>query len=142
MIGIHEVLSSFVYYFQLDYKVDEKKLREVFRLAGKVENVEIALDKDGKSRGFGTVEFDHPVEAVQSISMLNNQNLFERRITVRMDRVADRLDGPVRLPEGLKSIGMGLGANGAPLQDVASEYSSMTCSIVFLVWSDNQIKMW
>lgn len=38
-----------------------------------------------------------------------------------MDRVADRLDGPVRLPEGLKSIGMGLGANGAPLQDVASE---------------------
>lgn len=42
-----------------------------------------------------------------------------------MDRVADRLDGPVRLPEGLKSIGMGLGANGAPLQDVARNLPSM-----------------
>ncbi|KAI5736633.1 hypothetical protein M8J76_005576 [Diaphorina citri] len=124
-LGINCPLINKVFVANLDYKVDEKKLREVFRLAGKVENVEIALDKDGKSRGFGTVEFDHPVEAVQSISMLNNQNLFERRITVRMDRVADRLDGPVRLPEGLKSIGMGLGANGAPLQDVARNLPNM-----------------
>lgn len=124
-LGINCPLINKVFVANLDYKVDEKKLREVFRLAGKVENVEIAMDKDGKSRGFGTVEFDHPVEAVQSISMLNNQNLFERRITVRMDRVADRLDGPVRLPEGLKSIGMGLGANGAPLQDVARNLPSM-----------------
>uniref|UniRef100_A0A8D8UWS3 Myelin expression factor 2 n=1 Tax=Cacopsylla melanoneura TaxID=428564 RepID=A0A8D8UWS3_9HEMI len=124
-LGINCPLINKVFVANLDYKVDEKKLREVFRLAGKVENVEIAMDKDGKSRGFGTVEFDHPVEAVQSISMLNNQNLFERRITVRMDRVADRPDGPVRLPEGLKSIGMGLGANGAPLQDVARNLPSM-----------------
>lgn len=124
-LGINSPLITKVFVANLDYKVDEKKLREVFKLAGKVENVEIAMDKDGKSRGFGTVEFDHPVEAVQAISMLNNQMLFERRISVRMDRVADRLDGPVRLPDGLKSIGMGLGANGAPLQDVARNLPSM-----------------
>ena len=50
---------------QLDYKVDDAKLREVFRLAGKVITAEVTKDKDGKSRGFGVVEMDHPVEAVQ-----------------------------------------------------------------------------
>jgi RNA recognition motif-containing protein len=58
--------------FQLDYKVDEKKLKEVFRLAGKVVSAELSLDKEGKSRGFGVVEYEHPVEAVQAICILFN----------------------------------------------------------------------
>lgn len=53
--------------------------------------------------------------------MLHNQMLFDRRINVRMDKSNER-DGPLKLPEGLKGIGMGLGANGAPLTDVASSY--------------------
>lgn len=56
--------------FQLDYKVDEKKLKDVFKLAGRVVNCEINLDKEGKSRGFGVVEYEHPVEAVQAICIL------------------------------------------------------------------------
>ena len=58
---------------QLSYTVEEKKMREVFRLAGRVCNVELNRDKEGKSRGHGVVEFSHPVEAVQAISMFNNQ---------------------------------------------------------------------
>lgn len=108
----------------LDYKVDEKKLKEVFRLAGRVMSCEISTDKEGKSRGFGVVEFDHPVEAVQAISMLNNQMLYERRLSVRMDRV-DKGDLFSKLPEGLKSVGMGLGANGVPLQDVSRNLPSL-----------------
>lgn len=38
-----------------------------------------------------------------------------------MDRV-DKVDGPPKLPEGLKSIGMGLGTNGTILNDVSSVY--------------------
>ena len=109
------MFSSF---FQLDYKVDEKKLLEVFKLAGKVLHVELGKDKDGKSRGFGVVEYDHPVESVQAISMLHNQQLFDRRMTVRLDR-ANEPDMPPKLPEGLKGIGMGLGAGGNRLTDVA-----------------------
>jgi len=56
---------------QLDYKVDEKKLREVFKLAGRVVNTEIIVDKEGKSRGFAVVEYEHPVEAVQAICILS-----------------------------------------------------------------------
>lgn len=48
----------------------EKKLREVFKLAGKVRDVELSVDADGKSRGFAVVEYDHPVESVQAICIL------------------------------------------------------------------------
>lgn len=98
--------------------MDEKKLLEVFKLAGKVLHVELGKDKDGKSRGFGVVEYDHPVESVQAISMLHNQQLYDRRMTVRLDR-ANEPDMPPKLPEGLKGIGMGLGAGGNRLMDVA-----------------------
>lgn len=87
----------------MDYKVDEKKLLEVFKLAGKVLHVELGKDKDGKSRGFGVVEYDHPVESVQAISMLHNQQLFDRRMTVRLDR-ANEPDMPPKLPEGKAPI--------------------------------------
>lgn len=102
----------------MDYKVDSKKLKQVFKLAGKVQNVELSLDKDGNSRGFAVVEYDHPVEAVQAISMLDRQMLFERRMTVRLDRIPDHGEG-LKLPEGLGGIGVGLGPGGEPLKDVA-----------------------
>lgn len=102
----------------MDYKVDAKKLKQVFKLAGKVISVDLSLDKDGNSRGFAVVEFDHPVEAVQAISMFDRQTLFDRRMTVRLDRIPDKSEG-IKLPEGLKAIGIGLGPNGEPLRDVA-----------------------
>lgn len=109
---------------QLDYNVDKKKLKEVFRLAGKVQRVDLSIDKDGRSRGFAIVEYDHPVESVQAISMFHNQQLFDRVMTVRMDRISETL----KLPEGLKSIGMGLGMNGEPLRDVARNLPSNTAA--------------
>ncbi|XP_070166261.1 myelin expression factor 2 [Polyergus mexicanus] len=117
-LGINGPLVTRVFVANLDYKVDEKKLLEVFKLAGKVLHVELGKDKDGKSRGFGVVEYDHPVESVQAISMLHNQQLYDRRMTVRLDR-ANEPDMPPKLPEGLKGIGMGLGAGGNRLLDVA-----------------------
>lgn len=45
----------------------------MFRLAGRLVRVDVSLDKDGRSRGFAVLEYDHPVEAVQAISMFHNQ---------------------------------------------------------------------
>lgn len=56
--------------------MDKKKLKEVFKLAGRIVGVEVSVDKDGRSRGFAVVEYDHPVEAVQAISMFHNQVLY------------------------------------------------------------------
>lgn len=98
--------------------MDAKKLKQVFKLAGKVVSLDLSLDKEGHSRGFAVVEYEHPVEAVQAISMFDRQILFDRRMTVRLDRIPEKVEG-VKLPEGLKGIGIGLGPNGEPLRDVA-----------------------
>lgn len=123
--------------------MDEKKLREVFRLAGRVVSTELNRDKEGKSRGHGVVEFTHPVEAVQAISMLNDQLLYDRKMTVRFDKqpgpTPEELDQlPSRLPEGLAGVGMGLGSGGNPLTNVAQNLPSaqnnannMLCKLLF-----------
>ncbi|XP_055541582.1 heterogeneous nuclear ribonucleoprotein M [Wyeomyia smithii] len=123
-LGIQGPLHTRIFIANLDYKVDAKKLKQVFKLAGKVQNVDLSVDKDGNSRGFAVIEYDHPVEAVQAISMFDHQMLFDRRMTVRLDRVLEK--GELnRLPEGLKGVGIGLGPNGEPLKDVARNLPSL-----------------
>ncbi|XP_058824366.1 myelin expression factor 2 [Topomyia yanbarensis] len=123
-LGIQGPLHTRIFIANLDYKVDAKKLKQVFKLAGKVQSVDLSVDKDGNSRGFAVVEYDHPVEAVQAISMFDRQMLFDRRMTVRLDRVPEK--GELnRLPDGLKGVGIGLGPNGEPLKDVARNLPSL-----------------
>merc|ERR1719450_560662 len=125
-LNISGPLHNRIFVANLDYKVDERKLKEVFRIAGKVLGVELSRDKDGKSRGFATVVYDHPVESVQAISMFNNQQLYDRKINVRFDKVPEE-DPPTnlsRLPDGLRNIGMGLGQDGMPLLDVRANLPS------------------
>ena len=127
-LNISGPLHTRIFVANMDYKVDERKLKEVFRLAGKVVGIELSRDKEGKSRGFATVVYDHPVEAVQAISMFHNQQLFDRKMSVRFDKVPEE-EPPRnlnRLPEGLSSVGMGLGQDGMPLLDVRANLPSST----------------
>ncbi len=130
-LGIDGPLHTRLFVANLVYTVDEKKLREVFRLAGRVVSVELNRDKEGKSRGHAVIDFDHPVEAVQAISMFNDQYLFERKMTVRFDKTPgptpeEMAQLPSRLPEGLAGVGMGLGSGGNPLTEVAKNLPSST----------------
>ncbi|XP_054717152.1 myelin expression factor 2-like isoform X2 [Uloborus diversus] len=116
-LGIHGPLNNKVFISNLDYKVTEKKLEEIFKIAGKLVKVELNVDNEGKSKGHGTAEYEHPLEAVQAISMFNGQRLYARIINVRMDKFADDGDAiPSKLPAGLHGIGKGLGMNGQPMQ--------------------------
>lgn len=128
-LGIDGPLHTRVFVANLVYTVDEKKLREVFRLAGRCVSVELSRDKEGKSRGHAVIEYDHPVEAVQAISMFNNQPLYDRKMTCRLDKQPgltpeEQAQLPSRLPEGLGSVGMGLGSNGNPLTEVAKNLAN------------------
>ena len=70
-------------------------------------------------QGVCVIQYTHPIEAVQAISMFNGQRLFDRNLVVKMDRFEkepEHKEGG--LPRGLESIGMGLGADGAPLANV------------------------
>uniref|UniRef100_A0A8C0J606 Myelin expression factor 2 n=1 Tax=Chelonoidis abingdonii TaxID=106734 RepID=A0A8C0J606_CHEAB len=115
-------LGSTIFVANLDFKVGWKKLKEVFSIAGTVKRADIKEDKDGKSRGMGTVTFEQAIEAVQAISMFNGQFLFDRPMHVKMDdksiphedfRVVE--NKTPQLPRGLGGIGMGLGPGGQPI---------------------------
>lgn len=95
-------------------------------MAGKITWIDLQLDKDGKTKGMAIVEYSHPIEAVQAVSMLHNQRLFDRTITVKMDRFEKDQDrNSSGIPNGLRGVGMGLGANGSPLSDIASVIGQM-----------------
>lgn len=118
-IEVNQITSQ-VFVANLDYKVTKDKLEEVFRIAGNVIEAEIKTDKEGKSRGMGIVRFEHPIEAVQAISLFTNQYLYDRQLFVRMDKWVDPImqDIPSRLPNGLRGIGVGMGARGHPLLNI------------------------
>ncbi|PRD27483.1 UNVERIFIED_CONTAM: Myelin expression factor 2 [Trichonephila clavipes] len=74
-LGITGPLTSRVFVANLDYKVSTQKLEEVFKLAGRVVKIDLKRDEDGNSKGHGTIEMGHPVEAVQAIYSTGVNNL-------------------------------------------------------------------
>ncbi|KAG7456731.1 hypothetical protein MATL_G00239070 [Megalops atlanticus] len=114
-------IGSTVFVANLDYKVGWKKLKEVFSMAGVVVRADILEDKDGKSRGMGTITFEMPIEAVQAVSMFNGQLLFNRVMHVKLDEKSLPKDDfppperPPALPRGLSGVGLGLGPGGQPI---------------------------
>ncbi len=126
-LGVKGPLNNRIFVANLDYKVGEHKLEEIFKLAGKVTKVKLYTDATGNSKGHGTVEFEHPVEAVQAISMFHNQKLFNRPLSVRMDKYEceEPTDSvPSQLPSGLENVGKGLGIGGQPLNIAKSMLST------------------
>ncbi|XP_015794676.1 myelin expression factor 2 isoform X2 [Tetranychus urticae] len=117
-LGITGPLNNRIFVANLDFKVGEKKLEEIFRLSGKVLRVRLYTDSSNNSKGHGTVEFEHPVEAVQAISMFHNQKLYGRPMSIRMDKYeCEEMPEvlPSKLPAGLEGVGKGLGIGGQPL---------------------------
>ena len=55
-LGIDCPLTKRVFVVNLSYNVDEAKLREIFKMAGHVQAVELFKDADGKSRGRAAIE--------------------------------------------------------------------------------------
>uniref|UniRef100_A0A8D8ZJL1 Maternal protein pumilio n=1 Tax=Cacopsylla melanoneura TaxID=428564 RepID=A0A8D8ZJL1_9HEMI len=115
-LHIEPPLVPTVYVENMDPIITPWKLSEVFNLAGRVRNVVISYDGQCRSKGEAKVEFEHPVEAIQAISMLNDQVLLDRRLKVTMyhEPPPDKL----KFPDGLKGVGLGLGMDGASLRDI------------------------
>lgn len=67
-------------------------MQEVFSMAGRVRDVSLKRNKEGQSRGMAVVEFEHPSEAVQAVSMFNEQQLYDRIMAVKIDLKDDGKD--------------------------------------------------
>ncbi|TKC43904.1 hypothetical protein EI555_000616 [Monodon monoceros] len=94
-------LGSTIFVANLDFKVGWKKLKEVFSIAGTVKRADIKEDKDGKSRGMGTVTFEQAIEADDK--------------SVPHEDYRSHDSKTPQLPRGLGGIGMGLGPGGQPI---------------------------
>lgn len=57
---------------QLDYSVTWQKLKDVFKVAGRIVNVEIQEDSEGRSKGCAVVQFEESSEAISAICILQN----------------------------------------------------------------------
>ena len=67
----------------LDFKVDENDLEELFEEYGTVSSAKVITDKfTGRSRGFGFVTMDDDEEANKAINSLNGTSLKNRNIVV------------------------------------------------------------
>lgn len=72
-----------IYVGNLDYKVRENELEQLFSEYGEVSSANVITDKhSGRSKGFGFVVMDNDDEARQAIEELNGVMLKSREITV------------------------------------------------------------
>ena len=72
-----------IYVGNLDYKVDEKDLGDVFGEYGTVSSAIVIMDKmNGRSKGFGFVEMENQDEAKKAIQELDGASFQNRKIMV------------------------------------------------------------
>jgi RNA recognition motif-containing protein len=76
-----------IYVGNLNYKVNEDELREVFEEYGTVDSAKVITDKySGRSKGFGFVEMANQEEAEKAIEELNGATLENREMVVNEAR--------------------------------------------------------
>jgi len=76
-----------IYVGNLDYKVKENDLMRLFEKFGNVESASVITDKySGRSKGFGFVEIEDNVSALNAIKELNGSLMGDRNIVVNEAR--------------------------------------------------------
>ena len=74
-----------IYIGNLNYTVDEEKLRKVFEKYGEVASARIITDKEtGESKGYGFVEMKDDDEAKKAIQHLSSSEIDGRHIKVNI----------------------------------------------------------
>jgi cold-inducible RNA-binding protein len=69
----------------LSFNTTDAELAEAFAKAGTVVSAKVIMDRDsGRSKGFGFVEMSTDEEAQTAITMLGDQELDGRRLTVNI----------------------------------------------------------
>jgi len=76
-----------IYVGNLSYEITEEELRQEFLAFGKVESINIIMDKySGRPKGFGFVEMPSVSEGQAAITGLNGKTLRERTLNVNAAR--------------------------------------------------------
>ena len=77
-----------MYIGNLNYHVKEGDLKKLFANYGNISSIKIAKDYEtGKSRGFGFIEMENPLNEHEAIKVMNGIELMGRQIIVREARM-------------------------------------------------------
>ena len=68
----------------LDYAVRESDLREIFDSIGHISSIKVSTDQNGKSKGFGFVEFVSISDAHMAVNELSGYELKGRQISLSL----------------------------------------------------------
>jgi RNA recognition motif-containing protein len=80
-------MSNKLYVGNLSYETSENDLKEMFGVAGEVQEVAIIMDRDtGRSKGFGFVTMSNAEDAKKAIAEINGKNIGGRALTVNEAR--------------------------------------------------------
>ena len=73
-----------IFVANLDFKLQEDELLDLFENFGEVSSAKIIIDREtGRSKGFGFVEMDNDDEANSAIADLNGQEVHGREMVVK-----------------------------------------------------------
>jgi polyadenylate-binding protein len=83
-----------IYVKNLDENVDDEQLKKMFETYGAIKSAVIMRGDDGKSKGFGFVNFDKPEEAETAVNALNDteyngKTIFVGRAQKKIEREAE-----------------------------------------------------
>lgn len=78
----------------LSWKTEDAELREAFAPFGKLVEARVAVDRDeGRSRGFGFVEFEEPGCAAAALAQMDGFGLGGRSIRVKLHKAKKKKHG-------------------------------------------------
>jgi RNA recognition motif-containing protein len=73
-----------IFVANLNFKVSNDSLKELFEAYGEVSSAKVVMDKaTGRSKGFGFVEMPSDAEGKKAVSELNNFEAFGRALVVK-----------------------------------------------------------
>lgn len=80
------VIGKRCYVGNLAWRTSWQDLKDEFRKCGNVVYANVMRTEDGRSKGWGIVEFEHPEEALRAVESMNGLEIAGRPIMVREDR--------------------------------------------------------
>mmetsp|Transcript_11972 Transcript_11972/g.19225 ORF Transcript_11972/g.19225 Transcript_11972/m.19225 type:complete len:180 (-) Transcript_11972:236-775(-) len=89
-----------VYVGNLPWSCDWRQLKDLCRGAGDVLHADVTQDKDGRSKGYGIVQFSSAEEAGHAIRQLDGMRLGDRTISAAYDAHDPAISGEVSLYVG------------------------------------------
>ncbi|CAE7126304.1 unnamed protein product [Rhizoctonia solani] len=102
---IDELRSQFtnIYVKNLDTDISEAEFRDMFEQFGTITSAVLQIDHEGKSRGFGFVNFEKHEEAEQAVNEMNEKDFKGRPLYVgRAQKKAERQNELARSHEAAK----------------------------------------